>query len=146
MRIREMREEDAAQAARLERLVFARPWSEQALRESLKHKGYIFAAAEEEGKICGYCGLQTVLEEGEITNVAVLPEYQGRQIGTELIRWILERAAEAGVTKIYLEVRESNERAIHLYQKFGFEKVGARKGFYEAPREDGLLFCRSAEK
>ena len=87
----------------------------------------------------GYIGMWTVLDEGEITQVSVKRECQGRHIGRRLLEMLEEEGKRAGVASFFLEVRRSNAPAIHLYENCGFSVQGIRKNFYENPREDGIL-------
>ena len=134
-----MQPEDVVQAAALEAQIFSQPWSEQALLDALKLTHTVFLVAEEKGRVAGYIGMYLSLEEAEITNVAVAPEFRRRGIGAALLTEIKREAAERGVTSLVLEVRVSNQNAIRLYEKHGFVLCGVRKGFYEQPREDALL-------
>ena len=90
--------------------------------------------------MAGYAGLQTVLDEGSITNVAVLPEFRRRGAARALLEELLARGKAMDLAFLTLEVRASNAPAIALYTGLGFQEVGRRRGYYEAPREDALLF------
>ena len=133
--IERMQEKDIFQVAQIESSVFSMPWSKEGFLDALK-QDTIFIVAKCESRVIGYCGMYCSFEEGEITNVAVLPEAQKQGIGEKIISGMLEKAAEKGISRIVLEVRISNEPAIKLYEGFGFQRVGIRKGFYEKPRED----------
>jgi len=134
-----MTEEHIAQVAALERTCFSRPWSEDALREELWNDSAVIIVAEgEDGTVLGYAGLQTVLDEGYITNVAVDPQYRRQGVADELISAFL-RFGQAKLAFLTLEVRASNAPAIALYAKHGFAEVGRRRNYYEAPREDAIL-------
>lgn len=91
--------------------------------------------AEESGEIAGYCGLVMAPDEGDVTNVSVAKNRRRQGIGAMLVRELIRRAGENGVTKLYLEVRESNQAAIALYESLGFKKDGVRRDYYEEPRE-----------
>ena len=78
-------------------------------------------------------------DEWEITNVAVDPDFRRQGMGEALMRALADKAAQAGVARISLEVRVSNGAAIGLYRKLGFVDCGVRKNFYSAPREDGVI-------
>ena len=91
----------------------------------------------------GYCGAVLVPDEGDVTNVAVSGGEQGHGIGRQLVSELLKRSAAAGVSRLYLEVRKSNERALRLYQALGFEPTGIRKNYYEEPVEDAVVMCRN---
>ena len=77
-------------------------------------------------------------DEADITKVAVAKDAQGQGIGSMLMKELISRAPELGVAKIFLEVRESNEAALRLYKKFGFEQIGIRKNYYTSPLEDAI--------
>ena len=122
----------------LEEECFITPWSEKAILES-HGNSTLFLLFEEEGEILGYVGLQIVLDEGYITNVAVTKKARKRGVGSALISRLKEVAKEKGLRFISLEVRKSNAAAISLYEKQGFKAAGLRKNFYSHPTEDGLI-------
>lgn len=95
----------------------------------------------EDGTVLGYAGLQAVLDEGYINNVAVAPAYRRRGVAGALIA-ALVRFGEAKLSFLTLEVRASNAPAIALYEKYGFTQAGRRKNYYDDPREDALLLTR----
>ena len=131
--------EHIPQVAALERVCFSRPWSEDALRSELWNDAAVIIVAEsEDGSVLGYAGLQTVLDEGYITNVAVDNAYRRQGIADELIAAFV-RFGQAKLAFLTLEVRASNAPAIALYAKHGFAEVGRRKNYYDDPKEDALL-------
>lgn len=131
--------EHIPQVAALERACFSRPWSEDALRSELWNDAAVIIVAEgEDGSVLGYAGLQTVLDEGYITNVAVDSTYRRQGIADELIAAFV-RFGQAKLAFLTLEVRASNAPAIALYAKHGFVEVGRRKNYYDDPKEDALL-------
>lgn len=136
--IAKMQDKDIPEVANIEARVFSMPWSEQGFADALK-QDTIFVTAKQEEQVVGYCGMYCSFEEGEITNVAVLPEAQNHGIGKKIISGLLRIAQEKNISRIVLEVRVSNLPAIRLYEGFGFQKAGIRKGFYERPREDAAI-------
>ena len=76
-------------------------------------------------------------ERAEIININVLEEYQNQNIASQLLESMLEEIKDKGVNSITLEVRKNNDKAIHLYEKYGFKKIGIRKGYYQGI--DGIL-------
>ena len=80
--------------------------------------------------------------EGDVTNIAVFPEYRGRGIGAALTKALLVEGRKRGMNAFTLEVRVGNQAAIHIYEKLGFRSEGVRKGFYEKPKEDALIMWR----
>ncbi len=143
--IREMEIDDLSQVMEIENATFAVPWTEMGYFSFLMREDTLFLVAEEEGKILGYCGLLMVLDEGDITNVAVEKSRRGQGIGEALVRELAARAARRGIALLHLEVRQSNQAARGLYRKLGFLEDGLRKGYYEEPREDAVLMTLRQE-
>lgn len=88
---------------------------------------------------------QRVDADWELENMAVAYSVRRRGIGTLLLRELIAQAVTEGVSKIFLEVRASNQSARALYQKTGFEEIGLRKSYYSDPNEDAILYrlsCR----
>ena len=122
--------------AALERQCFSAPWSIPMLEEELFNPQASFLVAEgENGQVLGYAGLQVVLDEGYIANIAVDPKWRRQGLAGELLE-VYCRFAQA------LEVRASNEAAIALYVKHGFVQAGVRKNYYQDPKEDALIMTR----
>ena len=142
LRIREIEMDDLEQIAQLEAQLFHTPWSLTGLFSFFLREDVKFLVALEGEKIVGYCGIVTVLDEGDVVKVAVDQEYQGQGIGTALMENLIQRMQESGVRTIHLEVRQSNESAIALYRKMGFAEDGIRKDYYENPVENALLMSR----
>lgn len=137
--ISEMLPQDAAETAALERIIFTMPWSENGFLTSLQSPDTLYLVARVGGRIAGYCGFLQSFDEADITNAAVAPDFRGRGVGTRMLRELMARGRERGVSRYTLEVRQSNEAAIRLYRKLGFASVGIRKDFYERPRENALI-------
>lgn len=136
--IRTFKKGDQKVIAQIENECFSSPWSETAISETIENGGF-YTVFEQDGKIVGYAGLQIVLDEGYITNVAVTKEYRGRGIGSALLESLKIIALEKGLRFISLEVRRSNNGAIALYKKHGFKQVGERRNFYLNPTEDAII-------
>lgn len=134
-----VKREELSAIAELERLCFAEPWSEESLALLLKDKATGFVATEANGKLIGYVGLISVLDEGQITNIATHPDYRRKGIGKALMERIFEYCRDRGIYYLSLEVRDSNKSAIALYEGFGFKTVGIRKNFYRFPVEDARV-------
>lgn len=139
MLIRRMTLEDIPAAVQIEKSCFSLPWSADSFCDSIRRTDTIFLVCEKDGKIAGYIGMYVSFDEGSITNVAVMPEYRKQGIGEALVSYAQKAGKEAGVNTIFLEVRVSNEPAIALYRKMGFETLGIRKNFYEHPTEDAFI-------
>ena len=139
MIIRNMLETDLSAVHEMECCIFSKPWSMNDFRESIKEEQNLYLVVEEKDEITAYCGLWGVAGEGQINNVAVKKDLRGRGIAYAMLRDLIERGKEQGLTSFTLEVRMSNLPAITLYHKLGFEDAGIRKNFYEAPAEDALI-------
>lgn len=125
--------------AAMERECFSAPWSEDMLAEELYHDNASYIVAEaEDGTVLGYAGLQAVLDEGYITNVAVAPAFRRQGVADALVAAFC-RFGKAKLAFLTLEVRASNAAAIALYEKHGFSPVGRRKNYYDHPTEDAVL-------
>lgn len=139
---RPMTKKDIQAVSVIEKISFSVPWSKKSIEEFFGQSNSVFLVAEEFGKVVGYVGMYQVLNEGNITNVAVIPGYKGIGVGENLMRDVINEAKKLGVKSMTLEVRESNEAAINLYLKLGFESVGVRKKFYEKPVEDAIIMWK----
>ena len=143
--IRQMEIPDLEQVLPIEEANFSTPWTANGFFTFLIREDALFLTAEEDGEILGYCGIILSLDEGEITNVCVREDCRRRGIGQMLMEGLIRETKKAGVRVWHLEVRQSNESAIRLYEKLGFVQDGLRKGYYEAPKEDAVLMSRKED-
>ena len=143
VRIVPMTADHLDEVAELERICFSTPWSRNMLAEELDNALSAFLVAlDESGKVVGYAGLQVVLDEGYITNVAVCPECRRQGIAGKLLQVFLDFAQGNHLAFLTLEVRASNYDAIALYGSRGFRSVGRRKNYYEHPKEDAIIMTK----
>ncbi len=120
-------------------------WSYDSVEAFVENEFSHVTAASCDGEIVGYAGVIVIAGEGEITNVAVLPEYRRRGIARCLVSAIEETARSLSAELLHLEVRESNEAARSLYESLEFDAVGRRRGYYTHPREDAILMTKILE-
>lgn len=139
MEIIPMTRQHVTQVAALEKLCFSAPWSEASVAGELDNPLSVWLVCVDRGKVLGYVGSQTVLEESDMMNIAVLPEARRAGIGERLILSLIELLKDRGSRSLALEVRASNTPAISLYKKLGFLQVGRRPNYYRGPREDALI-------
>ena len=140
VRIVPMNGDHLDEVAELERICFSTPWSRNMLAEELDNLLSAFLVAlDDSGKVVGYAGVQVILDEGYITNVAVRPECRRQGIAAKLLQVFLDFARANQLAFLTLEVRASNYDAIALYGSRGFRSVGRRKNYYEHPKEDAII-------
>ena len=139
MKIVEMSQAHVGAVAELEKLCFSDPWSEKSIASELTNKLALWMVAEEDGRVAGYIGSQTVQDESDMMNVAVHPDYRLRGIAEALVNGLCDALKEQGSVSLTLEVRASNDPAKALYDKLGFEQVGRRPNYYRNPKEDALI-------
>ncbi len=140
--LRTLSESDAPMLALLEKECFSCPWSEESFFECLGNERFYFVGLFEDGELVGYGGLTTVLDEGDVANIAVRTDKRGRGLGKTLLNALCEEAQKRGVVYLHLEVRESNAPARHIYESFGFNVDGIRKNYYTKPQENAVLMTK----
>ncbi len=137
------RRDDIAQVLANEVAAYVIPWGKQALIDSLQEQ-YQFWLAIDDGRIIGHLIFQPVVDESHLLNVCIHPRHQGQGFGEQLMNFWFAKSQQMNLHRLFLEVRVSNDRAIALYQKFGFELLSRRKHYYPLPdnrREDGLIMA-----
>lgn len=109
--------------------------------EKLMRTGVVLVS-EQAGKMCGFVCVKAVAGEWEIENIVVAGEFLRQGTGGRLMQALIKHAVQLRVSRILLEVRESNHAARKLYEIHGFREVGRRPSYYNNPREDALLYER----
>lgn len=137
---RKMTPEDASAVELVEKACFSMPWSRESFwKEASNDKAYYLLALDGE-KVIGYVGVWILFGEAQITNVAVIPEYQDKGIGRLMMKEIIKISLLHKATSMTLEVRPSNSRALHLYESLGFKSVGRRRGYYEDGEDAEIMW------
>lgn len=144
--ITEMNETHVAQVAELEKLCFSDPWSEKSVASELSNPLSKWLVAMDGDTLCGYVGSQTVMDETDMMNIAVHPDYRRRGIAESLVQALVILLKEQGSSCLTLEVRASNESAKALYAKQDFHQIGRRPNYYRNPREDALILRKEWTK
>ena len=96
----------------------------------------------EAGTLVGAAVLALMVDHGELCNLMVPPRYLGKRVGRKLLERCLEVARHRQLTRVFLEVRHSNHRAIRFYRRNGFQIVSRRKSYYRDPAEDAWVMER----
>lgn len=141
--IRPYQLDDAATLAAIANIAKPYPWSKEVFRDCVvaEYPGWVLTLDEQ---IKGYTIIKVAAEEAELLNICVDPVAQGVGHGTDLLNTAIIQAAARGAEHIFLEVRISNDHAIALYKKLGFNEVGVRKNYYPTDdgREDAMIMFR----
>ncbi len=138
--IREFREADAAAAAEiLKASPEAAQWTEWGFRELVGWRGVLALVSEHERKLCGFIIGRQVAEEAEILNLAVILEKRRKGEGGALLKAAVDELQARHVSRVFLEVRESNAAGIAFYKRHGFLKTGRRASYYRNPEEAAIV-------
>lgn len=138
--IREMLVNDIGQVVDVEERIFPTPWPEEVFHHEIvnnDHAHYFVATVDK--KVIGYAGMWVVIDDVQITNIAILSEYRGYKIGEKLFQYVCQQAVKMGSRRLSLEVRASNEIAQRMYRKFGLVPGGIRKKYYTDNQEDAIV-------
>jgi ribosomal-protein-alanine N-acetyltransferase len=150
-----MREADIATIQEIEREIFSTPWPrnayyrELASRSSahyivLRQEGVVerppaYNVADLDMSIIGYGGMWRMYDEAHVTTIGVRLDVQHRGYGRVLFAGLVQAAYDMGAKWVTLEVRTSNDNAMHMYETFGFKVIGRRKGYYTDNGEDAIV-------
>lgn len=125
----------------LESRIFSDSWSAGSIQETLENpqaKIWVVQSPDAE-EVLGYVIFYYVLDEGEIARIATAPEYRRQGVAAKLLEKMRVFSHQKNITRWLLDVRRSNETAIHFYETSGFVQDGIRKNFYANPIEDAIL-------
>ncbi|MFH2036586.1 MAG: ribosomal protein S18-alanine N-acetyltransferase, partial [Candidatus Zixiibacteriota bacterium] len=129
--IRPMKSSELTTITLMEAQIFTDAWPQSAFIEFLEDSQNGILVAECNGLITGYAVYIFEMGEAHLANIAVAPEFRGKNIAKRLLNRILDIAKEAGCVNIFLDVRQSNAVAIEFYRKFGFLELYERPGYYQ---------------
>ena len=134
-----LKSEHVAQVAKLEAECFSMPWSEKSISSEITNPLAFWLVAVDGDAVAGYVGSQSVMGEADMMNIAVAPAYRRTGVAKTLVEKLILGLQERDVHCLTLEVRSSNNAAISLYEKMGFDQIGRRPNYYSAPKEDALI-------
>ena len=127
----------------IEQAAHAVPWSLGTLKNNQGERYHNLKLIEDDN-IVGFAVCQTVLDEATLFNIAIAPQFQGRSFGHLLLHTLIEQLQQKGIATLWLEVRESNQKARRLYERLGFNEVDIRKNYYPTPdgkRENAVVMA-----
>ena len=134
---------DLDRVVQIESAIYEYPWTRGNFRDSMQ-AGYSCWAMVEQGALIGYAIVMFALDEAHLLNISIDGSRQREGLGSQLLEHILRVACRGGAKHLLLEVRPSNLAAQALYRRYGFERIGTRRGYYPARdgREDALVLRR----
>jgi ribosomal-protein-alanine N-acetyltransferase len=136
-----MRWWDVPAALAIERELFPDPWTQGTFWAELagvpETRHYV--VIESDGELIGYAGLFATRHTADVQTLAVAGDRQGEGLGALLLTALLDEVRRRGASEVLLEVRADNETAAGLYARFGFERIGVRRGYYQPGRVDAIV-------
>jgi ribosomal-protein-alanine N-acetyltransferase len=142
LRFAPMQVNDIPEVLTIENNVYPHPWTRGNFLDSL-YSGYdTWTLRDESGALVGYFLLLLAVDEAHLLNISVRGDLHGRGVGRMQLDKVVEIARQKGMSSVLLEVRPSNQRALAIYQRYGFVEIGKRKGYYPAAggtREDAIV-------
>lgn len=138
----EISEKDVPAISQIEEETFSMPWKPKDFLEMISLDYAFYICAKDDDEVIGCCGIRNMCGDGEITNVVIRKDRRGEGIGEQMLSYLLTESRRIGVENYTLEVRASNKAAIRLYEKLGFVCEGVRRNFYDAPKEDALIYWK----
>lgn len=124
----------------VEQVCFHGSWTEGTLLSELNNPLNVLAAVERNGIIAGFALGRVVVDEGELYQIGVLPEYRRQGIAQRLLAELHEKMRQRGAVCCFLEVRSRNSGAIALYEKSGYSRISVRRGYYDD--DDAVIYRR----
>ena len=140
--VRNMQMSDAVEIAKLEKSTFSDALTEKGILDTFRQQQAFVVVGEMGEKVVGYCIMYYVLDEGEIARIAVDGTCKRQGVGRAILNQVECVCKEKAITRILLDVRESNETARAFYRDYGFAEDGIRKNFYEMPKEHAVLMSK----
>ncbi|WP_028829544.1 ribosomal protein S18-alanine N-acetyltransferase [Proteocatella sphenisci] len=142
MECKKMDHAHAEQVYQIEELSFVTPWGRKSIKTEIDNKLGRYIVIMDGDKVAAYGGFWLVLDEANINNVAVHPDYRGKKISKMLMNKLMEMAVSENAKHMYLEVRSSNSIAQGLYRGLGFKMIGLRSGYYTDTDEDAIVMMK----
>lgn len=129
----------------IDRSVFPKSWTQQFTVEQITRRKGAHIVAERAHRVVGHGGVAFLADDAHVTSIAVDPQHHRLGVGTTLMQELIELSAARVSGAITLEVRVSNESAIALYERLGFESAGVRPNYYADTKEDAVIMWRSLD-
>lgn len=114
-------------------------WSYEAIVGEIAKENTHFVVAYDRNTPIGYFCFSCLLGEAELERICVIPDYQRKGAGSQMLSYAIDYLRELNCSKFMLEVRSKNYKAVSLYKKYGFEVDFIRKKYYQNPTDDAIL-------
>jgi ribosomal-protein-alanine N-acetyltransferase len=142
LRFARMQAADLAEVLAIEYAVYPFPWTNGNFLDSLNSGYETWILRDASHNLAGYFLMMPVVDEAHLLNITVHPDVHGRGIGRTMLDQVVRLAQDKGLVSVLLEVRPSNQRALTIYTRYGFQRIGVRKNYYPAEhntREDAIV-------
>lgn len=137
-----MTDRDLPEVVAIEQAVYPQPWTHGNFRDALKSGYQTWVLRDADGAMLGYFLLMLAVDEAHLLNISVRGDLHGRGLGRYLLGKVVALADDNIMTSVLLEVRPSNVRALAVYERYGFVRIGTRKNYYPdagGQREDAIV-------
>ena len=139
-----MSADDLVEVVAIESAAYPFPWTHGNFLDSIKsgYETWILRDGGDGGRLLGYFLMMHAVDESHLLNITVDPGYHGRGLGRLMLDKVSALARQAGTSGVLLEVRTSNLRALQIYLRYGYVRIGVRRNYYPAPanqREDAIV-------
>ena len=136
--------EDVPDVVAIEYAVYPFPWTVGNFLDSIKsgYESWILRDARHQNRLLAYFLMMQAVDESHLLNITVHPDHSGRGLGRTLLDKVTELARASNMHSVLLEVRPSNIRALQIYLRYGFTRIGVRRNYYPAAdnqREDAIV-------
>lgn len=133
---------DLDEVMAIEQAVYSHPWTRKNFDDTISNRDFAWVARHRDGELLGYFVHMVVMDESHLLTIAVKESVQRQGLGRFLLQKLIEHARLMELKSVLLEVRQSNIRALDLYEALGFVEIGRRKNYYQLTqqlREDALI-------
>jgi ribosomal-protein-alanine N-acetyltransferase len=132
---------DLNQVMRIEIDVYPFPWTRGNFEDALRAGYTAWSMFETDGTMIAYAVAMMAVDEAHLLNLSVARAFQRQGYGWKMLEWMAQCTRDYGARSLLLEVRPSNDVALRLYHRYGFERIGVRPGYYPAggAREDAVV-------
>ena len=140
LQIKKMEYDDIDRILQIEELSYGEHhWSKDSFIAELNNKISSYLCIFLDNLCVGYIGFWKIIDEAHVTNLSIHVDFRQKGCAQRLLLAMIEECYKEKIKYITLEVRVSNEKAIKLYEKFGFKSLGVRKNYYQDNNEDALI-------